>query len=91
MNLNIHKLLKSDKSAIVISIVLGLGLAALFRKVCEGSKCIIVEGPALNETESFYYKIDKDCYKYTPVATECIDWRTDFVRVNVTLINVLIL
>lgn len=71
MKLNIHKLLNSKGSSIIISIILGLGLAALFRKVCEGSKCIVVEGPALDDTQSYYYKIDKDCFKYTPVATEC--------------------
>lgn len=72
MNINIHKLLKTKASAIIMSIVLGLGLAALFRRVCDGSKCIIVEGPDVKETDGVYYKIDKDCYKYTPVASECV-------------------
>jgi hypothetical protein len=72
MNINISKLLKSKYSSIIISIILGLGLAALFRRVCDGSKCIVVEGPAFNEVDDYYYKIDKDCYKYTPVASECL-------------------
>ena len=56
---------------IVISILLGLGLASLFRKVCSGKSCIMVKGPNVEETQKYYYKIDDDCYKYTPYMTSC--------------------
>lgn len=56
---------------IIVSVILGLGLASLFRKVCSSKNCIIVKGPAQNEIDKFYYKIDDDCYKYTPYASKC--------------------
>ena len=41
----IGKILKSKHGKIIISIIWGLGLAALFRKVCEGRNCIVIKGP----------------------------------------------
>jgi hypothetical protein len=57
----------------VFSIVLGLGIAALFRSVCSEGKCVVIEGPSLEEVNKFYYKIDNQCYRYIPVASECKD------------------
>lgn len=56
---------------IIVSVVLGLGLASIFRKVCNGNSCVIVKGPSIEEIKKFYYKIEDDCYKYTPVASQC--------------------
>lgn len=56
---------------IIISALLGLGLASIFRKVCSGSSCVVVHGPHLDDTKKYFYKIDEDCYKYTPYATQC--------------------
>jgi hypothetical protein len=67
--MNFSKIIKNN--SIIISVILGLGLAALFRRVCDGKKCIIVEGPPLRETEKYYYQIHENCYKYTPVVSEC--------------------
>lgn len=56
---------------ILISVLLGFGLATLFRKVCNGKHCIVVKGPPMDELNKFYYKIDEDCYKYTPYEAQC--------------------
>tara|TARA_Y100000389_G_scaffold185312_1_gene204593 strand:+ start:93 stop:302 length:210 start_codon:yes stop_codon:yes gene_type:complete len=54
-----------------ISIILGLGLASLFRQACKGDKCVVIKGPKLQEIEKHIYKIDDKCYKYKPVPTMC--------------------
>jgi hypothetical protein len=69
----IKDLLESKSGQIIISIILGLGLATLFRKVCSGNNCIIIKGPNFKEVEKYYYKVDDDCYKYTPIVTKCTD------------------
>lgn len=61
----------SEIGRILVSIILGLGLAAVFRKVCTGNNCIIIKGPNVEEVQKYYYKIDNDCFKYTPVVTSC--------------------
>ena len=56
---------------IIISIILGLGLAALFKKVCSGNSCIVIQGPKRSEVEKYYYKFNDECFKYTPYAAPC--------------------
>lgn len=60
----------TDSGQIAVSILLGLGLAALFRKACKDNSCIIIKSPSQEELDK-YYKIDDECYKYTKVPTEC--------------------
>lgn len=75
----IKDLLESSSGQILISIILGLGLATLFRKACTSNNCIIIKSPNLKEIEKYYYKVDGDCYKYTPYVTKCAS-DTSFVK-----------
>ena len=68
---SINELLGTRTGSIIISVILGLGLAALFRQACKDKQCIVIKGPNIEEVSKYYYKINEDCYKYTPVATEC--------------------
>lgn len=56
---------------IFISIILGFGIATLFRKVCEGRNCIIFEGPDVDEVEQNVYKYKEKCYKYKAKDSSC--------------------
>lgn len=67
----ITDLLESKAGQIIISIILGLGLATIFRKACKDNSCVVVKGPSLKDVEKYYYKLEEDCYKYTPYATKC--------------------
>ena len=69
----LKKILESRVGAIVLSVILGLGLAAVFRQVCKGNDCIVVKGPNMEEVNKYYYKIDDNCFKYTPYVTQCTD------------------
>ena len=70
-SMSISDLLKSNTGSIIISVVLGLGLAALFRKACSDNKCVVIKGPNTEETRNYHYKINDECYKYEPVFTDC--------------------
>jgi hypothetical protein len=69
--MNINKLLNTKTGSIVVSIILGLGLAALFRRACKNNSCIVIKGPKMEDVNNFYYKINHECYKYKPVISEC--------------------
>ena len=62
---------KTKESLILLSVILGFGLAAMFRKVCKGQTCIVIKGPPMKEIHNTIYRIDDSCYKYKPVATKC--------------------
>lgn len=55
----------------IISIVLGLGFASFFRRVCNRETCKVIKGPDLTAIRKSMYKIDDRCYEYKPVATMC--------------------
>ncbi len=54
-----------------MSILLGLGLATLFRTVCKDKECILFHAPPLDEIDNKIYSYGNKCYKYTPTATKC--------------------
>lgn len=52
------------------SIILGIGFASMFRRICSNQDCMIVKGPKLSEMDSFY-RIGDKCYKYNPYSINC--------------------
>lgn len=69
----IQDFLNSKIGQIILSILLGFGLATVFRKVCKGNSCLVIKGPNPSDVQKYYYKIDEECYKYTPYVTKCED------------------
>lgn len=66
-------ILTSPLGRVIVSILWGLGLAALFRQSCQGARCIVVQGPPLQDVigKTFQYSGDDRCYQYDPVITAC--------------------
>lgn len=67
----IRKLAKNDVGKVLISIILGLGIATLFRKVCNDRDCLVIEGPPIKEVEKHIHSFDGKCYKYKAQNTSC--------------------
>lgn len=63
---------KSESGRIILSIILGLGLATAFQKVCKGNNCVVIKGPPMKEINNIHYKIDDECYKYSPYVRKCV-------------------
>jgi hypothetical protein len=63
--------MKTREGTIAVSVILGLGLAAMFRQVCSKGNCIVIKGPNTAEVEKNVYKIKGDCFKYTPHVVKC--------------------
>lgn len=55
----------------IISIILGLGISALFRKVCNERECLIIKGPPTNDIIGNIYEFDSKCFKYRVKNTSC--------------------
>lgn len=71
MAFSFEKILSSRTGRILVSIILGLGLASLFRKVCNGRNCIVIRGPKPAEMNNNIYQIDNECYKYKTILSKC--------------------
>jgi hypothetical protein len=67
----IDKLFNQDTGIKIFSILLGLGIAFVFKKECEGKNCIVIEGPDPNEVSKYYFKVNGECYQYKPYIVDC--------------------
>ena len=61
----------TDRQKIILSIILGFGIATLFRKVCKYRNCIIYRSPPIKEIENNINKYKEKCYKYKTEDSEC--------------------
>ena len=74
MGLYLGKFIHTETGKYIMSILLGLGLASLFRTVCKEKNCLIFHAPPLEQIKDKIYKSpDKSgkCVSYKPVATKC--------------------
>lgn len=69
--MNFKRLLDTWLGRFFISVLLGLGLATLFRKVCKDKSCIIFNGPVISEIKDKVFKHNEKCYKYKVESAKC--------------------
>jgi hypothetical protein len=69
--LRLDKFIHSSTGKYLMSIILGLGLATLFRSVCQGNKCNIIKAPPLEEIDGQIYKYEKKCFKIETNPIQC--------------------
>jgi hypothetical protein len=67
----IKNMLNDTAGSIIISVILGLGLAAVFRRACRGDNCVVIKAPSMKEVSESVYRLDDACYKYTPEVVAC--------------------
>jgi hypothetical protein len=69
--MHLEKFVNTERGKIIMSVLLGFGLASLFRTVCKDKNCLIFHAPPLDKFQDKIYKNGDKCFKYTPVATKC--------------------
>jgi hypothetical protein len=67
----LSKFVHSETGRNLMSILLGVGLATFFRRMCSGKNCIVSKAPPLEEIEDKIYKFDGKCYKLEKNAEKC--------------------
>lgn len=65
----VNRVMDNSLGSIIISIILGFGLACLFKQTCTGDQCIIIKSPSIDTTK--IYGFDKKCYTYKSAASKC--------------------
>lgn len=69
--IRLNEILKHPVGNLLISALLGLGLATIFKKVCNDGHCVIIKGPPYQEIKDKVFVFEDKCYKYTPKAVSC--------------------
>ena len=67
----IEKFLDTKIGRIIISIIWGLGIACLFKRVCKGKNCVVVKGPDPEKLKGKIFKYNDDCFKYNTYSVSC--------------------
>ena len=69
--MHLGKFVHTETGRIIMSLLLGFGLASLFRTICKNKDCLIFRAPPLEQFKDKIYKSNGKCVKYTPVSTKC--------------------
>lgn len=69
--MHLDKFVHSSTGKILMSIILGIGLATFFRAACKGNQCRIVKSPPLEELEGQTYRYNDKCYTFEKNAITC--------------------
>lgn len=67
----LDKFIHTSTGRYLMSIILGLGLASLFRTMCKGNNCNIMKAPPLEEIDGQIYKYEKKCFKINSNPIQC--------------------
>lgn len=68
---DIRRLFQSEAGRFLASIILGFGLASIFRKACTDRNCIQFNGPVISEVNGKTYQFGDLCYKYKLEPVKC--------------------
>jgi hypothetical protein len=63
--------LKSETYSTVFSIVIGIGIVAVFKPGCRDNGCAIKRAPPVDEVTKTTYQIGNKCYKFKSNSIEC--------------------
>jgi hypothetical protein len=69
--MHLSKFLHTTNGHYLMSVILGFGLASLFRTVCKGKNCIILKAPDSSDIDGQIYRFQEKCYKYNAKPTKC--------------------
>ena len=67
----VRRLIYGDAGKIIISIILGLGFATLFRKVCKNRSCLVFQAPSIEKIRGQTFKYNDKCYKFKENIEKC--------------------
>ena len=69
--MHIRRLIYGKYSPYVISVILGVGLSWMFRRVCKERNCLVYKAPSLDKIEGKIYQYNNKCYNFTHAAQTC--------------------
>jgi hypothetical protein len=67
----INNLLKNDTGKLIISVLIGLGIASLFKKVCVDENCLIIKSHPKEQIEGQIFKNGDKCVLYNSESLKC--------------------
>jgi hypothetical protein len=63
--------LKSESFNNIGSAILGIGLIAVLKPICQGANCIIQKAPPPDEVVKSTYQLASKCYQFKTTSIQC--------------------
>jgi|TARA_B100000900_G_C20327278_1_gene612695 hypothetical protein len=76
--LQLEKFFKSPEGIKLFSIMLGLGVAGLFKMSCDSRSCLVYTGPNF-EKENKVIKYNEKCYNVREKMLDCKDKKGELI------------
>jgi hypothetical protein len=69
--MGINTFLHTNNGKVLLSIILGIGLSTLFRKVCKDRSCIVFKAPNIDEIKDKIFEFNNKCFKFEGSIAKC--------------------
>ena len=69
--MNIKRLIHGKFSRYIISAIIGIGLATLFRKACNSRNCLVFKAPNIEKIKNQIFKYNDKCYTFNEQVGSC--------------------
>jgi hypothetical protein len=63
--------LKTETYSIAFSVIIGIGIVAVFIPACRNNECAVKKAPSVDEVVKTTYHIRDKCYKFKTSNIEC--------------------
>ena len=78
--LKVEKFFQSKSGVQLFSILLGLGIAGLFKMSCDSRSCLVYKGPEFKEDQKVI-KYNGKCYQANEKMIDCEDKKGELIYV----------
>jgi hypothetical protein len=69
--MSIIKYINDERFNVFFSIMLGIGIVAIFRPICSGEQCNVSKPPKENDFDKFVYRMGGKCQEFKTDIVEC--------------------
>jgi hypothetical protein len=69
--MNVKRLINGKFSKYVISAIIGIGLATLFRKACNSRNCLVFKAPPIEKIRNQIFKYNNKCFTFKEKVGTC--------------------
>lgn len=73
------KLFYTKYGRVLLSCILGLGLATVFRRACRSGNCVVHKIPSRHDIQTKVYKDEGSCFKVSLKEAACDKGREDLM------------
>jgi hypothetical protein len=64
-------IINSSRGKYVFSLLLGLGLATIFRRSCTSNNCLLFKAPNLDQIKNKIFSYNNKCYSFKEKPVSC--------------------